>query len=247
MTVHFARFERPFLHALAGDQPPPLDIVCTHDIAQHLLPDLRRRGLRALTGYFGRDPARSATQRQSMSSATGVSCGATWCGCSKRKASRPGPPSATGSPRLARAPFRPGQQRRRVWPMPRDVRLAAPRRAGPVSPATHRRQRPLRRQGLVAAESRQRLLPQAARRARSSCSRCCRRRARSTCEVTESTLEAALLEPDEIKRHRPPYNIALMTTRRERAPHLVSRRAISASATRHAVDPNIHSARSRPR
>src|SRR5690348_7413050 len=28
-------------------------------------------------------------------------------------------------------------------------------------------------------------------------------------EVTPSPLEAALLEPDEIKRHRPPYNIAL--------------------------------------
>jgi hypothetical protein len=28
-------------------------------------------------------------------------------------------------------------------------------------------------------------------------------------EVTPTTLEAALLEPDEIKRHRPPYNVAL--------------------------------------
>jgi hypothetical protein len=35
-----------------------------------------------------------------------------------------------------------------------------------------------------------------------------------TFDVTESTLEAALLEPDEIKRHRPPYNIALMEEER---------------------------------
>src|SRR5438309_11218147 len=28
-------------------------------------------------------------------------------------------------------------------------------------------------------------------------------------DVTHSPLEAALLEPDEIKRHRPPYNVAL--------------------------------------
>src|SRR5581483_3488537 len=28
-------------------------------------------------------------------------------------------------------------------------------------------------------------------------------------EVTPTPLEAALLEPDEIKRHRPPYNVAL--------------------------------------
>jgi DNA polymerase-3 subunit epsilon len=33
-------------------------------------------------------------------------------------------------------------------------------------------------------------------------------------DVTPSPLEAALLEPDEIKRHRPPYNVALTTARR---------------------------------
>jgi DNA polymerase III subunit epsilon len=38
---------------LAGGTPP-LDIVCTHDIARRLFPDLPRRGVRALTGYFGR-------------------------------------------------------------------------------------------------------------------------------------------------------------------------------------------------
>src|SRR4029079_9903880 len=42
-----------FLRALAGGAPP-LDIVCTHDIACRLLPDLPRRGVRALTGYLGR-------------------------------------------------------------------------------------------------------------------------------------------------------------------------------------------------
>src|SRR5689334_3159566 len=51
-VIHFARFERPFLSALAGGTPP-LDIVCTHDIARRLLPDLPRRSLRALAGYFG--------------------------------------------------------------------------------------------------------------------------------------------------------------------------------------------------
>jgi DNA polymerase-3 subunit epsilon len=33
-------------------------------------------------------------------------------------------------------------------------------------------------------------------------------------DVTPSPLEAALLEPDEIKRHRPPYNVALTTDHR---------------------------------
>src|SRR4029079_12066264 len=33
-------------------------------------------------------------------------------------------------------------------------------------------------------------------------------------DVTSSPLEAALLEPDEIKRHQPPYNVALTTHNR---------------------------------
>jgi DNA polymerase III subunit epsilon len=52
-VIHFARFEQPFLRMLAGGEPP-LDIACTHDIARRLLPDLPRRSLRALAGYFGR-------------------------------------------------------------------------------------------------------------------------------------------------------------------------------------------------
>jgi DNA polymerase-3 subunit epsilon len=52
-------------------------------------------------------------------------------------------------------------------------------------------------------------------------------------EVTPTALEAALLEPDEIKRHRPPYNIALTAEQRqvwfarrdlsERSPHASAR------------------------
>src|SRR5262249_61911102 len=52
-VIHFARFEQPFLRILAGGEPP-LDIVCTHDIARRLFPELPRRSLRALAGYLGR-------------------------------------------------------------------------------------------------------------------------------------------------------------------------------------------------
>ncbi|WP_054032081.1 hypothetical protein [Desulfatitalea tepidiphila] len=55
--IHYARFELPFLCRLHRDNEPacpfPLDIVCTHRIAQRLLPDLPRKGIRALAGYFG--------------------------------------------------------------------------------------------------------------------------------------------------------------------------------------------------
>ena len=58
-VVHFARFERSFLaplHARAfPGEPFPLDLICTHEIARRLLPELPRRSLRALAGYFGFD------------------------------------------------------------------------------------------------------------------------------------------------------------------------------------------------
>lgn len=57
VVIHFSRFELPFLGGLhqkinAGT-PFPFQIICTHAIAARLLPDLPRRGLRALSGYFG--------------------------------------------------------------------------------------------------------------------------------------------------------------------------------------------------
>jgi DNA polymerase-3 subunit epsilon len=56
-VIHFARFETAFLKALheqqADRQPFPLDIVCTHQLATRMLPDLPRKGLRAVAGYLG--------------------------------------------------------------------------------------------------------------------------------------------------------------------------------------------------
>jgi DNA polymerase-3 subunit epsilon len=212
-VVHFARFERPFLEALAAadDRPLPLDLVCTHDIALRLLPDLPRRGLRALTGYFGRDLGalrRSAEHVEatafvwrelvSLLDARGIT---TWDALRDWLAA----PGETT--------MRPGQQRRRVWPMPRDVRLAAP-----DAPGLYRLQRT---DGSILyvgkASSLRRRVNSYFRKQRGVPDRLLEMLSQArtlTCEVTESTLEAALLEPDEIKRHRPPYNIALMDEER---------------------------------
>jgi DNA polymerase-3 subunit epsilon len=55
-VIHFARFERPFLCRLhdqkATAEPFPLDILCTHEVVRRLLPELPRKGLRAVAGYF---------------------------------------------------------------------------------------------------------------------------------------------------------------------------------------------------
>jgi DNA polymerase III subunit epsilon len=200
-VIHFARFERPFLRALAGGTPP-LDIVCTHDIARRLFPDLPRRGVRALTGYFGRAVGalrRSADHVEATAFVwrelvrllhdEGI---ATWSALHEWLA-------ATRDTR---------KRGRRVWPMPRDVRLSMP-----DAPGIYRL---LRTSGDVlyvgkAASLRHRVnsyfrkqhgMPERTLEMLSQ--------ARGiSFDVTPSALEAALFEPDEIKRHRPPYNVAL--------------------------------------
>jgi len=200
-VIHFARFEQPFLRALAGGALP-LDILCTHDIARHLLPDLPRCGVRALTGYFGRGVGalrRSADHVEATAFIwrelvrllhdEGVS---TWSVLHEWLANN----------RATR------QRRRRVWPMPREVRLSLPdtpgiyrmlRTSGDVlyvgkaASLRHRVNSYFRKQNGV-SERMLEMLSQA--------------RAISV-DVTPSALEAALFEADEIKRHRPPYNVAL--------------------------------------
>jgi DNA polymerase-3 subunit epsilon len=200
-VIHFARFEQPFLRKLAGGEPP-LDIVCTCDIAGRLLPDLPRRSLRALAGYFGRAVGtlrRSADHLEatafvwrelvSLLEEEGV---ATWGALHEWLAT----------------PIDSARRPRRVWPMPRDVRLSLPDRPGvyrmlrtsgdilyigKASSLHHRVNSYFRKQHGV-DERLLEMLSQA--------------RAISF-DVTPTPLEAALLETDEIKRHRPPYNVAL--------------------------------------
>jgi DNA polymerase-3 subunit epsilon len=200
-VIHFARFEQPFLRTLAGGTLP-LDVVCTRDIARRLLPDLPRCSLRALAGYFGRavGPLRRSADHVEATAfvwhelvllleRSGVT---TW---------------STLRDWLS-TPIAPTGRRRRVWPMPRDVRLALPDTpgvyrmlrtdgsvlyVGKAASLRHRVNSYFRRQHGVPERSLE-MLSQA--------------RAISF-DVAPSPLEAALVEPDEIKRHRPPYNVAL--------------------------------------
>jgi DNA polymerase-3 subunit epsilon len=205
-VIHFARFEQPFLRTLAAGVCP-LDVVCTRDIARRLLPNLPRCSLRALAGYFGR--AVGALRRSAdhvdatafvwhelvgLLETQGVS---TWSALHDWLA----------------VPLDPTRCRRRVWPMPRDVRLSLPtapgiyrmlRMNGSVlyigkAASLHHRVNSYFRKQAGVPERLLEMLSQA--------------RAISF-DVTPSPLEAALLEPDEIKQHRPPYNIALTSESR---------------------------------
>lgn len=56
-VIHYARFELAFLRDWSARFEPraefPLDVVCVHQIASRLYPELPRRSLRALAGYLG--------------------------------------------------------------------------------------------------------------------------------------------------------------------------------------------------
>jgi DNA polymerase-3 subunit epsilon len=56
-VIHFSRFEEPFLRDLHRRSGPdggfPLQIICTHEISRRLFPDLPRRSMRAVAGYLG--------------------------------------------------------------------------------------------------------------------------------------------------------------------------------------------------
>src|SRR5262245_15383439 len=200
-VIHFARFEQPFLRALAGGALS-LDILCTHDIARRLLPDLPRCSVRALTGYFGRGVGalrRSADHVEATAFIwralvrllrdEGIS---TWSVLQQWLADN----------RATR------QRRRRVWPMPRNVRLSLPDApgvyrmlrtngdvlyVGKAAALRHRVNSYFRKQHGIHERTLE-MLSQARG---------------ISFDVAPSALEAALFEPDEIKRHRPPYNVAL--------------------------------------
>src|ERR671923_138202 len=206
-VIHFAQFEQPFLRTLAAGVFP-LDVVCTRDIARRLLPNLPRCSLRALAGYFGH--AVGALRR----SADHVEATAFVWQELVRLLETKGVSTWSALHDWLAAPVEPTRCRRRVWPMPRDVRLSLPHApgiyrmlrtdgsvlyVGKAASLHHRVNSYFRKQNGVPERSLE-MLSQA--------------RAISF-DVTPSPLEAALLEPDEIKRHQPPYNVAL--TIRDRA------------------------------
>jgi DNA polymerase-3 subunit epsilon len=200
-VIHFAQFEQPFLRTLAGGEFP-LDVICARDIARRLLPNLPRCSLRALAGYFGR--AVGALRR----SADHVEATAFVWQQLVCLLERHGVSTWSALHDWLVAAVKPTRSRRRVWPMPRNVRLSLPSApgiyrmlrtdgsvlyVGKAASLHHRVNSYFRKQNGV-PERLLEMLSQA--------------RAISF-DVTPSPLEAALLEPDEIKRHQPPYNVAL--------------------------------------
>lgn len=206
-VAHYARFERPFLDALAGGRSP-LDLVCTHEIALRLFPDLPRRSLRALAGYFGRSVGELRRSAEHVAATAFV-----WEHLAPLLEAR-GVRAWAELRAWLDEPVSRSPRAKRGWPMPRELRLALPDRPGVY--------RMLRTSGDVLyvgkATSLKSRVNSYFRKQKGIHERTLEMLSQArdlSFVVAESPLEAALLEPDEIKRHRPPYNEALTEVDRE--------------------------------
>jgi DNA polymerase-3 subunit epsilon len=210
--IHYARFEKPFLKYLYAQelQPEhfPFRIICTHEIARRLLAGLPRRGLRAVAGYFGH-----AVSQQRRSADHAVGTAVIWQNFVRQLATE------HGISRLDQLTdwlklTTPERRIRRIYPMRRELRVNLPDKPGIyhmrrsngdllyIGKATSLKQRvnSYFRQKGSHAEHTLEMLSQAAK---------------LNILQTGSALEAALLESDEIKRHCPPYNVALQKGQRQ--------------------------------
>ncbi len=212
IIIHYARFEKPFLKQLqANARHPdafPLRIVCTHEVARRLLPGLPRRGLRAVAGYFGHAVSQ---QRRSADHALGTAV--IWQNFVRQLNAEHGIEHFDQLIDWLKHSH-PERRIRRIYPMQKALRLNLPDKPGIyrmlrangdllyIGKATSLKQRvnSYFGQKRSQAEHTLEMLSQAAR-----------------LDVTQtgSTLEAAVLESDEIKRHGPPYNVALRKGQRQ--------------------------------
>jgi DNA polymerase-3 subunit epsilon len=206
-VIHFARFEQPFLRALARGEPP-LDIACTHEIACRLFPQLPRRSLRALVGYLGGGGLGVLRRSADHVEATAF----LWHRLAQRLEDEGVATWAALREWLA-TPAASPRRLRRVWPMPRETRLSLPKDPGVY--------RMLRTSGDVLyvgkASSLHHRVNSHFRKQHSGDERALEMLTQARAisfEVTATPLEAALLETDEIKRCLPPYNLALTIAER---------------------------------
>ena len=205
--IHFARFELPFLLALhqhhAAATPFPFDIICTHEIARRLLPELPRRGLRAVSGFLGH-----STHALRRASAHVDATAFVWHAVVPRLAHQFGIDTLSALRVWLNEPP-PANKPTRVYPMPRAKRLALP-----DCPGVYHM---LRKNGdllyVGKATSLKTRVNSYFRRQRGVNDRTLEMLTQArdlSFTVTETALEAALLEHDNIKRLSPPYNVALV-------------------------------------
>ena len=224
--IHFARFEEPFLRNLHQIIDPTsafrFQIICTHEIAVRLLPDLPRRGLRAIAGYFNHSMPELKRSADHV-----VATAFIWKQMIEILKARLGVDTLEQLGDWLTS-TNPAGRSRRIYPMATEKRLQLPDKPGIYrmlrangdllyigkAKSLKMRVNSYFRQKAPHAEHILEMLTQAQKLAFS---------------LTRSALEAALLESDEIKQYSPPYNIALR--RRQRRLAYFSRDLSRQSAT----------------
>jgi DNA polymerase-3 subunit epsilon len=210
-VIHFARFEAPFLKDLHRrndpDSPFPFQIICTHEIATRLLPDLPRRGLRAIAGYFNHSMPEFKRSADHV-----VATAVIWQRMVEILSDRPGIGTLDQLVDWLASPA-PAGRSRRIYPMAPEKRLPLPDQPGIYrmlransdllyigkAKSLKMRVNSYFRSKAPHAEHILEMLTQAQK---------------LEFTRTGTAVEAALLESDEIKRHSPPYNIALRRRQR---------------------------------
>jgi DNA polymerase-3 subunit epsilon len=210
-VIHFARYEKPYLRHLheqfSSGTRFPLDIICSWEIVRRLLPQLPRRGLRAVSGYFGHSVPEKRRSAQHVTATAII-----WSACIQTLEEKHGIQDLNElRDWLVRCEV---SKVRRKYPMDPSIRLALPdcpglyrmlRSNGDVlyvgkSTSLRKRVNSYFQKQTKHAEHILEMLTQA----------------RSIdFSTTASGLEAALSESDEIKCLSPPYNVALRERDRE--------------------------------
>lgn len=207
-VIHFAQFEKPFLLD-AYDKihnKMPFTILCTHEIAKRLFPNLPTRGIKGLAGYFG-FPKQELKRAANHVQATQI----IWQGLTSVLAEKgihkleDLEKWLQDTPKTGRVKYE--------YPLPKEKRLSLPKQPGIY--------RMISKWGEVLYVGKATSLHD---RVNSYFRGQKNRDSRKLEMLTQvwdlhvtpvgSPLEAALLETDEIKRLDPPYNISLKTGQR---------------------------------
>ena len=210
-VIHCARYELSFLTPLHQRTHPGMDFpfqaYCTLELARRLVPELPRRGLRALAGYFGH-----STEVLRRADGHVRATAFVWHHLVQQLADE-GVHDFADLDRFVSTPTAKSRPRR-TYPMAKSTRLGLPTTPGVyrllrsngdvlyVGKATSLRARVnshFRKQSDVSERTLE-----------------CLSQARDIdFTVTATAVEAALLETEEIKRLDPPYNVALTSKDRQ--------------------------------
>lgn len=197
--IHYAKFEERFLRELFArfGRELPFKILCTHELAKRVMPQLPSRGLRALAGFFGHRKAEEKRAADHVEATIAV-----WRGlCDKMGCTDPREATRwLGEAVPKRSAF--------VYPLAKTKRLSLPNTPGVY--------RFLNRKGEILYVGKATSLKDRV----NSYFRGRKGRDHRKLEmltqawdvdvtVCKNIMEASMLESDLIKEHTPPYNLAL--------------------------------------